>query len=54
MMFYSFITLFIVIFSKTLFSMSIQDLDVSESMLIGYFAFELYNFEQSDIINEND
>lgn len=54
MMFYSFITIFIIIFSKTLFSMSIQDLDLSESMLIGYFAFELYNLEQNDIINEDD
>lgn len=54
MMFYSFITLFIIIFSKTLFSMSIQGLDVSESMLIGYFAFELYNLEQCDITYETD
>ena len=54
MMFYSFTTLFIIIFSKTLFSMSIQELDVSETMLIGYFAFELYNLEQNDIINEDD
>lgn len=54
MMFFSFITLFIIIFSKTLFSMSIQDLDVSESMLIGYFAFELYNLEQNYITNETD
>lgn len=54
MMFYSFITLFIIIFSKTLFSMSIQELDVSESMLMGYFAFELFNLEQNDITNETD
>ena len=39
MMFYSFITLFIIIFSKTLFSASIKDLTLFESMLIGYFAF---------------
>lgn len=39
MMFYSFVTLFIITFSKTLFSMSIQELDLSESMLIGYFAY---------------
>ena len=49
MMFYSFFTLFIIIFSKTLFSMSIQELDVSESMLIGFFAYELYNLEQYEI-----
>lgn len=47
MIFYSFTTLFLVIFIKTLFSMSIQDLNVSESMLIGYFAFELDNLEYS-------
>ena len=49
MMFYSFFTLFIIIFSKTLFSASIKDLLLYESMLIGYFAFELYNSEQNDI-----
>ena len=54
MMFYSFITLFIIIFCKTIFSMSIQDLKLFESMLIGYFAFELYNLEQSDITNETN
>lgn len=56
-MFYSFVTLFIVIFSKTLFSMSIQSLDVSESMLIGFFAywasqqtdnFEIDSYEQEE------
>ena len=54
MMFYSFATLFIIIFSKTLFSASIKDLYLYESMLIGYFAFELFNFEHSDIINDDD
>lgn len=54
MMFYSFITLFIIIFSKTLFSMSIQELDVSESMLIGYFAYELFNSEQNYYLDEVD
>ena len=49
MMFYSFFTLFIIIFSKTLFSMSIQELDVSETMLIGFFAYERYNLEQYEI-----
>ena len=56
-MFYSFVTLFIVIFSKTFFSMSIQSLDVSESMLIGFFAywasqqtdnFEIDSYEQKE------
>lgn len=41
MMFYSFSTLLIIIFSKTLFSMSIQDLKLFESMLIGYFAYRV-------------
>lgn len=45
MMLYSFVSLFIIIFGKTLFSMSIQDLGVAESMLIGYFA---YWVEQED------
>ena len=57
MMFYSFTTLFMIIFSKTLFSMSIQDLAVYESMLIGYFAYwsiqqtdnsEICNYEQEE------
>ena len=57
MMFYSFVTLFIIIFCKTLFSMSIQDIKMYESMLIGYFAywvmqhtdnFEFYNYEQDE------
>ena len=57
MMFYSFATLFIIIFCKTLFSMSIQDIKMYESMLIGYFAywvmeqmdnFEFYNYEQDE------
>lgn len=57
MMFYSFVTIIIIIFSKTLFSMSIQELDLSESMLIGYFAywasqptdeFEVYSYEQEE------
>lgn len=52
-MFYSFITLFIIVFSKTLFSMSIQNLELFSTMLIGYFAFELYNLEQ-DNNNETD
>ena len=39
MMYFSFITLFLIVFTKTLFSMSIQELDLSESMLIGYFAY---------------
>ena len=54
MMFYSFITLFIIIFSKTLFSMSIQDLDLSESMLLGFFAYKLFNSEQNDIYETED
>lgn len=54
MMFYSFVTLFIIIFSKTLFSAAIKDMYLYESMLIGYFAFELHNLEQNDIINEDD
>ena len=53
MMHYSFATLFIIVFSKTLFSMSIQDLDLAEYMLIGFFAYELFHFEQNDI-NETD
>lgn len=39
MMFYSFITLFVIVFSKTLFSMSIQNLELFSTMLIGYFAY---------------
>lgn len=39
MMFFSFVTLFITTFSKTLFSMSIQNLDLPITMLLGYFAY---------------
>lgn len=46
-MFYSFVTLFIMIFSKTIFSMSIQNLELSSSMLIGYFAFQTDYCSQS-------
>ena len=49
MMFYSFATLFITTFCKTLFSMSIQNLDLSITMLLGYFTFKLYNLEQYEI-----
>jgi O-antigen ligase len=57
MMFYSFVTLFIITFSKTLFSMSIQNLDLPITMLLGYFAYwvsqptdnvEIYNYEQEE------
>lgn len=37
--FYSFATLFIITFSKTLFSMSIQNLDMPITMLLGYFSY---------------
>lgn len=37
-MFYCFLTLFIMSFVKTMFSMSIQDLDISQSMLLGYLG----------------
>jgi len=35
----AFFTLFLSTFSKTLFSMSIQNLDLSQSMLLGYFSY---------------
>lgn len=54
MMFYSFFTLFIIIFSKTIFSASIKDLILYESLLIGFFAYKLYNFEQNDIDETDD
>ena len=54
MMFYSFATLFIIVLSKTLFSMSIQDLDLAEFMLLGYFAYQLFNLEQNYYLDETD
>jgi hypothetical protein len=57
MMFFSFVTLFITTFSKTLFSMSIQNLDLPITMLLGYFAYwmsqqtddiEIYDYEQEE------
>ena len=50
-MFYSFVALFLIIFCKTLFSMSIQDLDLSETMLLGYFS---YWMTQSDSLLDSD
>ncbi|MBQ8723480.1 MAG: hypothetical protein IJY80_04260, partial [Opitutales bacterium] len=38
-MFYSFLTVFTLVFLKTLFSMSIQNLDLSTTLLLGYFAY---------------
>lgn len=38
-MYYSFFILLFICFSKTLFSMSIQNLDLSQSLLLGYFAY---------------
>lgn len=40
-LYYCFITLFFICFAKTMFSMSIQNLDMSQSMLIGYFGFQM-------------
>lgn len=37
--YFCFMTLFVMSFLKTLFSMSIQDMNISQSMLIGYFAY---------------
>lgn len=57
MMFYSFITLVFIIFSKTLFSMSIQNLDLPIALLLGYFSYwvihedddlEIYEFAQDE------
>lgn len=38
MIYFSFATLLLIVFSKSLFSMSIQNFNIAESMLIGYFA----------------
>lgn len=38
-MFYSFITLFLIVFSKSIFSMSIQDMCIYETLLLGYFTY---------------
>lgn len=55
MIFYSFITLVVIVFSRTMFSMSIKDLDLSITMLLGYFSYwmihenddlEIYEYEQ--------
>lgn len=57
MMCFSFVSLFITSFSKTLFSMSIQNLDLPITMLLGYFTYwmtqsteelEIYNYEQDE------
>lgn len=39
MMYYSFVTLFFTSFIKTMFSMSIQNLDLTQTLLLGYFAY---------------
>ncbi len=38
-MYYSFFILLFISFSKTMFSMSIQNLDIYQSLLLGYFAY---------------
>lgn len=38
-MYYSFFTLLFICFSKSIFSMSIQNFDLSQSLLLGYFAY---------------
>ena len=38
MMFFSFLILFFASFSKTMFSMSIQNLNICQSLLLGYFT----------------
>lgn len=40
-MFYSFVSLFIICFSKSLFSMSIQNLELSQTLLLGFFSFKM-------------
>lgn len=47
MMYYSFFALFIITFSKTLISMSIQNLDLYQSLLIGYFAYKVLESSQN-------
>lgn len=38
-MYYSFVILICIMFAKTIFSMSIQDLELSQTLLLGYFAY---------------
>ena len=46
-MYFSFLTLFLMILGKTIFSMSIQNLDLAQSMLLGYFASYMSNISKS-------
>ena len=41
--YYCFLALFIISISKTIFSMSIQNFDLCQAMLIGYFTSKIYN-----------
>ena len=47
MMYYSFLILFVITFSKSLISMSIQNLDLYQSLLIGYFAYKTVESSQN-------
>ena len=49
-MFYSFCTLFFICFSATLFSMSITEMSISQTMLIGYFSYNCCRLKQNQRI----
>lgn len=54
MMFFSFLILFFASFSKTMFSMSIQNLNICQSLLLGYFTYWLSQAFQKKKISEMD
>lgn len=47
--YYCFLTLLVISFSKTLFSMSIQDLDIYQGMIIGYFTYWISTLKRNEI-----
>lgn len=52
-LYYCFLTLFFTSLSKTLFSMSIQNLDMYQSMLLGYFTYYISKFDKVSFYRKN-
>lgn len=52
-LYYCFLTLFFTSLSKTMFSMSIQNLDMYQSMLLGYFAYYVSKFDKVSFYRKN-
>lgn len=52
-LYYCFITLFFICFAKTMFSMSIQNFDMCQSMLIGYIGYNYCEKKTANIVRKS-